>query len=447
MSQVADIMRSSRYHEFTELSGKEQKDFLAQIHEAILHAQKTNDFEEMAAAGLLHHNPRVRAAVVRSVKNLDDDSQAESIVEWGLRDRDELVRLESLSMLSRFTDSPLILMALLDTTGRAPEQIREGYGEGTTYADALSRHWAKILMNSQDADEVVRALPTPMVEAEVQPWIDRANMIEIPSGKRASSERSKALTQVFEKNVGMVFPGFEVQDFAIDRDATTIGEYDVFVEAITEQGHLYCHPDEPYDKDHTRSTIDDLRFTDRHPATGIDWYDAYAYASWAGKRLPTEAEWEWAALGESDHLFSWGKAWDGDHAWYLGRLIGVTVRVRDIPEVLPKTDLTSMESLASTIDHQRSNTSVLGVSGLSGNTWEWTGTRFLDRQPFAPKFGTLDPGEVNGYWATEVAIKGGSFASAAEQLSPVYRGKASLFNRSHEIGFRCAAASGNSANL
>lgn len=204
------------------------------------------------------------------------------------------------------------------------------------------------------------------------------------------------------------------------------------------EGHLYCHSDEPLDKDHSRSTSGDKRFGASHPATGVDWYDAYAYAAWGGKRLPTEDEWEWAARGPRGTSYPWGSTWDPGRGRWLGTLVAGVIDRASWEQALLSTDLSVLAELACPVGPDPGGASEFGVGGLAGNVWEWTATRLLDREPLNPRFGSLDPVEVLGNWAAEVAIKGGSYTSCPDQLSPAYRGGMLLLCRSPEVGFRCA---------
>lgn len=93
-------------------------------------------------------------------------------------------------------------------------------------------------------------------------------------------------------------------DFWMDVTPVSNAEYDSFVWSEDARLHTYCHPAEPASKLHIRNTVLDTRSDPDHPVTGVDWFDAYAYARSQGKRLPNETEWQRAAeeaTGERTH--------------------------------------------------------------------------------------------------------------------------------------------------
>jgi serine/threonine-protein kinase len=130
---------------------------------------------------------------------------------------------------------------------------------------------------------------------------------------------------------------------------------------------------------------------DNYPVTDVTWEDAKAYAAWAGKRLPTEEEWEFAARGTDGRLFPWGNKPQPDAANVKGAGESKLMPVGQFP----------------------SGASPFGLLDMIGNAWEWTASDLK-----AYPGGKLPA--VEGYNNLKV-IRGGSYETKPEQTTATYR--------------------------
>lgn len=186
-----------------------------------------------------------------------------------------------------------------------------------------------------------------------------------------------------------------IDAFYMDKCEVTNRQYNKFVEETGHKKPFYHN---------------DPRFSDHmFPVIGVDWEDAAAYAKWAGKRLPTEAEWEKAARGGlHGKKYPWGDDLDKEKANYHSML---------------STPVASY------------NPNGYGLYDMAGNVWEWVSDFY------SPNYYTMSPlSNPQGpkYGVRFKVLRGGAFNTSWQSLLCGHRHSYDPTLSHYFIGFRCA---------
>lgn len=153
---------------------------------------------------------------------------------------------------------------------------------------------------------ILQAYVTARNPAELKaPANSDTNMVYVPGGYFLRG-RESATPADADFPMRLIY----VKPYLIDRYEISNAEYKEFVNHVrSTQDYSMEHPEAPPLKDHQAQGWKFPGLSrDRQPVVGVDWFDAYAYAKWKGKRLPTEAEWELAARGTDGRPYPWGSA-------------------------------------------------------------------------------------------------------------------------------------------
>ena len=215
-----------------------------------------------------------------------------------------------------------------------------------------------------------------------------------------------------------------VDTFEMDRTEVTIAQFARFVRAT---GYKPPFVDEPWAAPYNWVDGEPPEGYDNHPVTLVNWYDADAYCRWAGKRLPTEAEWEKAARGPQGFRYPWGDVWDPlacNHG-------------KGGPDNYDDSDGYETTAPVGSFPNGRSP---YGLLDMFGNAWEWTAdwysVSWQDEQGEVRNGILYNPrGPATGF--NKVA-RGGSFFFDLEHDLAAERAFMFPESRRKTTGFRCA---------
>jgi sulfatase modifying factor 1 len=278
----------------------------------------------------------------------------------------------------------------------------------TEVAHRKSTMTARISSAETNAESIKLSMEQMRLEAEtieeqrleLQARLNPLEMVLIPAGRFRMGTNTMVKGRTDETPEHSV----RLKEFYIDKYEVTNIQYKEFIETTG-----YRSPP------HWRNrTFPEARKSD-HPVVNVSWDDAVAYGTWIGKRLPTEAEWERAALGSGTQEYPWKKAASTEYANYENAVGGTT-------------------SVAKYSKGQSPD----GVWDMCGNVGEWVSDWYDDKYYSGGDSAdsAVDPvGPTHGH---DRVYRGGGFQGNKIDVRGKTRQIAMPSASNEHIGFRCA---------
>lgn len=264
--------------------------------------------------------------------------------------------------------------------------------------------------------EVMQITATPEIPSSSTTWeLIPTTISTLGIGSTMNSE-ADGMTMVYIP-AGEFLMGSKEGD--ADADDDEFPQHTVYLTAywidrmeVTNAQYQKCVSENACDEPGDTAYFNDSNYRD-HPVVHIDWYDAQAYCGWAGRRLPTEAQWEKAARGTDGRTYPWGEGMNCNLANYGG--------CDEVPKTSPA-------------GHYPEGASLYKVLDMAGNVWEWAADRY--DSSYYGRSPTENPtGPKDGFHRV---LRGGSWLNDVRLARSAYRLNGNPDAMFNDIGFRCA---------
>jgi len=325
----------------------------------------------------------------------------EALVGLGKYDRAEAAFRRGLAIVETKPESPDNL--LVELKGRLAKLPHAGQARASAPANAGAAPSPKQSQFTEYLGFESRGLPSASLNPELFRWLkDGAVMIRIMGGEFQMGEKTGSRDNVQHTVI--------LDEYLIDATEVTNAQYKMFCD---ETGHRT--PEDP----ELSAMPKYFQNFPNHPVMGVSWDDAAAYAAWAGKRLPTEAEWELAARGKDGRKYPWGDAEPDAGGIFRANYY--------------RQDDGAGDATAQVHSYEKGR-SAYGVYDMAGNAWEWCLDWYAESYPSGPVFNPTGP--ASGQYRV---TRGGSWTNFETQLECAARHYTSPEITNGNLGFRCVA--------
>jgi gamma-glutamyl hercynylcysteine S-oxide synthase len=407
-------------------------------------------YERLLDWALDHKDWPVRAACLRLLaEHYLPDATAAEVIAAGTHDPVDWVAFTSIQLVEKYAIRSAV-RDLIRISGWPSNFTQPMYaGKPVGCGAAFTKHALIAIFGIRESEALRRLEDEHFAELRTMLTESKAtrkneDVVLVPAGPfmAGADIRQVGAFQVDESDNPQRI--VELGAFYIDRVSVTNERYREFL-AATANVTTFDHPDQQHGKSHLPAHWHDTRFNrPDYPVVGIDWYDAWAFARWAGGSLPSEDQWEKAARGLDGRKYPWGNLFDPDIANYVERSFSRAVSNLDELESLlvsanerdnPANPLLPADSLKSSV-------SPYGALQMSGNVWEMTRTNYYSREDMDPFFKGRRPVEFLNRKEAFYVVRGGAWSSPPPCLTTYYRGRDLLTDAHNEIGFRCVYPAG-----